>query len=149
MAITVKKKNITLLFTILISMVGIRAFAYDLKVENADGVILYYNYSADGTELSVTSGYTGCYKGDIVIPEDVTYMNRTRKVTSIGERAFYRCEKLYSVALSNSITTIERDAFYQCYELTSITFSNSLTTIGEYNQEIKGETNVEIIPVSA
>ena len=25
----------------------------------------------------------------------------------------------------------------------------SVTTIGEYNQEIKGETNVEIIPVSA
>ena len=40
-------------------------------------------------------------------------------------------------------------AFYYCSSLTSITIPNSVTTIGEYNQEIKGETNVEIIPVSA
>ena len=39
--------------------------------------------------------------------------------------------------------------YYGCSGLTSITIPNSVTTIGEYNQEIKGETNVEIIPLSA
>ena len=39
--------------------------------------------------------------------------------------------------------------FDGCKKLETITLPNSITTIGEYNQEIKGETNVEIIPVSA
>ena len=33
--------------------------------------------------------------------------------------------------------------------IASVTIPDSVTSIGEYNQEIKGETNVEIIPVSA
>ncbi len=85
-------------------MVGAKAFAYDIEVKNSDGVTIYYNYINDGLELEVArypSDYI--YKGNVVIPDEVTYMNRTRKVT----------------------------------------------TIGDYNQEIKGETNVEIIPVIA
>ena len=39
--------------------------------------------------------------------------------------------------------------FSQCIGLTSVSIPNSVTRIGEYNQEIKGVTNVEIIPVSA
>lgn len=39
--------------------------------------------------------------------------------------------------------------YVECSSLTTITIPNSVTTIGEYNQEIKGKTNVEIIPVSA
>ena len=34
-------------------------------------------------------------------------------------------------------------------EVRNLVIPNSVTRIGEYNQEIKGETNVEIIPVSA
>ena len=34
------------------------------------------------------------YSGKIVIPETVTYMNRSRKVTSIGSSAFYGCSGL-------------------------------------------------------
>ena len=39
--------------------------------------------------------------------------------------------------------------YKDCTSLTSVTIPNSVTSIGEYNQEIKGKTNVEIIPVSA
>ena len=39
--------------------------------------------------------------------------------------------------------------FENCTSLISVTIGNSVTSIGEYNQEIKGVTNVEIIPVSA
>ena len=34
-------------------------------------------------------------------------------------------------------------------EVTELVIPNSVTSIGEYNQEIKGETNVEITPVIA
>ena len=44
----------SILLTILMSMVGTKAFAYDIKVENADGVTIYYNYINNGMELEVT-----------------------------------------------------------------------------------------------
>ncbi len=56
---------------------------------------------------------------------------------------------LQSVTIPNSVTTIGDFAFSGCIGLTSVTIPNSVTSIGEYNQEIKGKTNVEIIPVSA
>ena len=51
-------------------------------------------------------------------------------VTSIGERAFYGCSGLTSIAIPNSVTTIEWYAFYRCSKLTSVTIPNSVTSIG-------------------
>ena len=88
-----------------------------------DGI--YYNLVSKIQEAEVTSN-PNKYTGSVVIPEKVTYESVEYSVTSIGSGAFGGCSGL-----------------------TSITIPNSVTTIGEYNQEIKGETNVEIIPVIA
>ena len=40
-------------------------------------------------------------------------------------------------------------AFYNFQTLQTVKLPKTITSIGEYNQEIKGETNVEIIPVIA
>ena len=37
-------KRICYLLIILLSMVVTKAWAYDIKVDNADGVTVYYNY---------------------------------------------------------------------------------------------------------
>ena len=82
------KKKLLSLVILIINTVS--AYAYDIAVKNADGVTIFYNYTNNGTELEVTSGNSE-YKGIVNIPETVTYMNRTRYVTSIGYKAFWYC----------------------------------------------------------
>ena len=128
------KKQLLLLAMILLPLV---ASAHDIEVQNADGVTIYYNYINDGTELEVTfrgssyNDYSNEYQGNVAIPEEVTYMNRTRKVTSIGDFAFYRCSGLTSITIPNSVTSIGDYAFFDCFKLTSVIIPNSVTIIGE------------------
>ena len=135
------KKQLLLLAMLLLPLV---ASAHYIEVKNADGVTIYYNYINNGTELGVTYG-SNSYRGNVAIPEEVTYMNRTRKVTSIGDRAFYECSGLTSVTIPNSVTNIGDYAFAGCYNLTSVTIPNSVTSIGDHAfYECTGLTSVTI-----
>ena len=118
-------------------MISKNVLAYDIKVPNADGVVIYYNYINDGTELEVTyqnlHNYESCeYCGNVVIPEEVTFETHILKVTKIGDKAFGNCYyDLTSITIPNSVTSIGNYAFLYCYGLTSITIPNSVTSIGE------------------
>lgn len=107
------------------------ACAYSFSAKNADGVTIYYNFIGD-ERLEVTSGPTK-YSGDVVIPDEVNYLNMAMyKVTSIGERAFYECSDLKSVVIGNNVTWISHYAFTNCSNLTDLTLGNSLTNTGTY-----------------
>ncbi len=128
------KKQLLFLMMIMLPMV---ASAHDIEVQNGDGVTIYYNYTNDGKELAVTfpgSDFANPenYAGNIVIPEEVTYMNRTRKVTDIGGDAFYKCSGLTSITIPNSVTSISNSAFGYCSGLTSVTIPNSVTSIDQH-----------------
>ena len=142
------KKQLLILVMFLLPMV---ASAHNIEVQNADGITIYYNYTNDGTELAVTFrgenyvSFSDEYTGNVVIPEEVTYMNRTRKVTSIGEGAFGECSSLTSVTIPNSVTSIGKRAFYHCSGLTSITIGNGVKSIGgQAFFSCKGLTSITI-----
>ena len=120
-----KKRKLSLLLTLLTCLMGTNVYAYDIMVDNDDGISIYYNIINDGTELEVTylvepkyfvalGDYSYTYKGDLNIPETVTYMGMTRKVTAIGEYAFYKCVSLTSLTIPTSVSFIGENAFSGC-----------------------------------
>ena len=130
-------KKFFFLLGIFLSLVETKASAYDIAVENADGVTIYYNYINDGKELELTyekktvpkgggeisiSGYGGIKK--LNIPSEVTYLNRTRKVTKIGENVFYRCYDLEEITIPPTITVIDEFAFYWNSSLKKVIISD-------------------------
>ena len=132
-----KQLNITSLLVVLLSMIGFNASAHDIEVKNGDGVTIYYNYIND-TELSVTfrgsssKTFYDEYTGNVVIPESVTYDNKTYSVSNIGDEAFYRCSDLTSVTIPNSVMSIGSSAFSECSSLTSVTIGKIVISIGDW-----------------
>lgn len=52
-------------------------------------------------------------------------------IKSIGNYAFFDCEKLKAVSIPNSVTSIGNYVFRNCSSLTSITIPNSVKSMGE------------------
>ena len=136
-----RKTSLSILITMLLSIINTKAFAFDIKVENADNVTIYYNFINDKTELEVTylynsylginpiGPYPSTYKGTVNIPEEVTYNDKTLKVTRIGDYAFVDCNDPFSVNIPNSVTTIGNSAFVGS-RIASLSIPESVTSIG-------------------
>ena len=105
---------------------SINAFAEAVEI---DGI--YYNLVTKIKQAEVTKN-PNKYTGTVNIPETVTYNSVTYSVTSIGDKAFYDCYRLTSVAIPNSVTNIGSAAFYNCSHLASLSIPNSVTAIGSH-----------------
>lgn len=137
-----------LLATILLLTGSLMAMAEDINIE-VGGV----NYSLDDATMTASVVTSADASGDIVLPESVSYNNKTYALTSIGEDAFSYCTSLKSIEIPSSVTSIgtyafsasglmsvdipgsvvsigER-AFFYCYELSSLKLNDGLKTIGK------------------
>lgn len=116
----------TILLIMFMNLICIGTYAYDITIDSGDGVTFYYNLRNNGKELGLDYLYLQYNCRDVVIPEEVTYLNRTRKVTSIGENAFtsLNCGNITSVTIPKSISSIGGNAFFGCGGLTSVCISD-------------------------
>ena len=132
-----KQSIITILFTVLMSITGAKAFAHDFSAANNDGVTIYYVWINNYTEFAVSycgsyyDSFSNEYSGNVVIPKSVDYNGNTYPVTSIRSEAFRGCSGLTSVTIPISVTSIGYLAFYNCSGLTSVTISDGVTSIGQ------------------
>lgn len=85
------------------------------------------------------------YNGEIVFSQNIIHIGMhafaycdsltsadlsNTQIAGIGEKAYYCCTSLESVALPDTIASIENDAFYGCTSLAGVDFPDALSIIG-------------------
>lgn len=128
------KRKIITLFLALVAIVG----SISASFTQVDGI--YYDFDKTNRTASVTykgspgsyDDYWYVYKGNITIPETVTYQGITYTVTSIGSSAFNGCKDLLSVIIPNSVTKIDAYAFQSCRNLWCVTLGGSVSYIDTF-----------------
>ena len=98
-----------------------------MKEEIINGINYRLNEETLTAEVIKKEGY----EGKIIIPETVVLNEVTYRVTSIGERAFFRCDLLNFITIPNSVMSIGKRAFSRCKKLDFIRFGG---TIAQWKQ---------------
>ena len=93
-------------------------------IPNENNTLVYKITSS--TDVEVIAG-AGKYKGDIVIPSQVTISGKTYTVTSIANDAFKGCTGLTSITIPSSITSIGSSSFDSCTNLNKVSISDMLS----------------------
>ena len=78
---------------------------------------------------------------------DVTILNINR-LTSIGDGAFFGCNKLANITTLNNTTSIGKSAFSECTQLKSVTIGYSVTEIGgrAFHAVVSGPKIIKVLP---
>ncbi len=92
----------------------------------------WYSYRSQITAVNISSGVTSIGYDAFYNCSSLTSINIPDSVTSIEGCAFYNCSNLTSITIPDSVTSIGSSAFYNCSSLTSINIPDSVTSIGNY-----------------
>ena len=95
---------------------------FRVKEEIINGINYRLNEETLTAEVIKKEGY----EGNIIIPETVVLNEVTYRVTSIGERAFFRCDLLNFITIPNSVMSIGKRAFSRCKKLDFIRFGGTI-----------------------
>ena len=119
------------LFLFLAVLLSLPMLAVEVEIDGIN-----YELNSETKQATVIAKSSGKYSGNIVVPKSIEFRDTANvsvtnfSVTSIGERAFYACGALSSVAIGNGVTSIGNDAFFGCSNLTSVTIGNVVRSIG-------------------
>lgn len=104
---------------------------YDYRYLIDDGTIdadfevdgIYYKIKENGfVEVTSKAQETASYRGEIEIPEYVTFQEKEYNVQGIGDNAFGGCGRLSSVECDGEYLNVGKEAFYGCEYLISLDF---------------------------
>ncbi len=121
-------KKIKYLFSVCFVAVFVFCMGVSVKAEETeiDTSVFEYEENDDGT-ITIT-GYTGT-DATVTIPSEID----GKSVVSIGRSAFYKCETIRQLVISEGITGIE-DSMYgvfgSCKNLETVSLPSTLKTIG-------------------
>lgn len=91
---------------------------------------IQYSLAIDNT-CNLVNGLKA--KGNVIIPEKVTYNGKEYVVKGIWDEAFRENTNIITITVQgNSLTTVGEHAFYKCESLLSIALPQSVTTIEKY-----------------
>ena len=153
-------------------IVSTKSFAYDVAVENEDGVTICYSYINDGKELAVVKAESPySYSNDVIfnIPQtvkidgmeypvtridDEAFKNSTvvmielpDGIKSIGESAFSLCKNLISIKIPDSVEgQIGKRCFYGCGMLKSVQIGEGITKIENNSFENCSKLEKVVLP---
>ncbi len=80
--------------------------------------------------IEIDNGYYGNVSVDI--PESVEINNKQYTIAQIGDKAFYKCNRLTNITIPKTVNQIGIDAFMYCYNLATITMPEGIKTIEKY-----------------
>ncbi len=114
-----------------ISGVEVGTPQYDFVVDG-----LYYNVKseADATcELVTQTTQYAAYRGpEVVVPQEVTFEDKSYKVVGLGKMALRDCRLLEKVVLPEGIESLGTYAFSEIYKVKEITLPSTITSLGSY-----------------
>lgn len=139
-----------LLSTILLLIASTSVSAHDFEANN-NGTPIYFNLREGGKAVEVTfrgsqpQDVINEYKGEVVIPNAITFDGTTYPVTGIGEAAFMGCTELVTIHIPSSVTTLDANAFYDCKRLTSVYYNLPAEEVTSISEEVFLNVNPMII----
>ena len=124
--------------------------AHDFEANN-NGTPIYFNLREGGKAVEVTfrgsqpQDVINEYKGEVVIPNAITFDGTTYPVTGIGEAAFMGCTELVTIHIPSSVTSLDANAFYDCKRLTSVYYNLPAEEVTSISEEVFQNVNPMII----
>lgn len=128
-----------ILATFVLALWVAAAQAYDFSAAVPTGQTLYFNYVQGGVEVvypnataPAAQGWNGFARptGVLCIPDSVDCDSVRYAVRRIAGHAFFGCNGILQVVVSEGIATIGGSAFYGCTSLTQVTLPSTVDSIG-------------------